>query len=99
MKTTTVSDLKQHLSARLQTVKSGESFLVTERRVPVAMISPLPSGTGDADLSELVAAGVLIPPRGTLNIDRWRWPSSIAGAPEYPQKGSTVSAQLEETND
>ncbi len=71
MKMTTISELKQHLSARLKNVKAGETFLVTDRRVPVALLSPLPSETNDAELAGLVAAGVLAPPRKALNPDRF----------------------------
>jgi len=72
MKTTTISDLKQNLSARLQTVQAGESFMVTDRRSPIAVLAPLPATTGDARLRGLVGGGVLTPPRQALNVDRFR---------------------------
>ena len=90
MKTTAISDLKQHLSARLQTVKSGEAFLVTDRRVPVAMLSPLPSDGGNADLVGLVAAGVLSPSRGALNVDRFR---SLPKGKWKPGLSSAIAAE------
>jgi prevent-host-death family protein len=38
-----VRDLKQHLSEYLRRVAAGEVIQVTDRRVPVAIISPLAS--------------------------------------------------------
>ncbi len=40
MKTTSVSELKAHLSAQLRRVKAGEHLVVLEHRRPVAVLSP-----------------------------------------------------------
>ena len=40
MKTTSVSELKAHLSAQLRRVKAGEHLVVLEHRRPVAVLAP-----------------------------------------------------------
>ena len=82
MKTTTISDLKQHLSARLKTVRTGEPFLVTDRRVPVAILAPLPMGVDDAGLAELISSGVMVPPKKPLDVDNFRSMAREAWAEE-----------------
>lgn len=39
-----VRDLKQHLSEHLRRVAAGETIRVTDRGVPVAVISPIAAG-------------------------------------------------------
>lgn len=56
-KTVSVTELKAHLSECLRRVKEGESWTVTERGRPVALLGPSPS-QGD-DLDNLAAAGVV----------------------------------------
>ena len=86
MKTTTISDLKQHLSARLKTVRAGEPLLVTDRRVPVAMLAPLSPDVREAGLAGLVSNGVLAPPSRPLDVGRFRsmprgkWASGLSSA-------------------
>ena len=67
MKMTSISDLKQNLSARVKTVRAGDAFLVTDRQVPVALLSPLPLAMDDAGLAGLVATGLLAPPTRKLD--------------------------------
>jgi prevent-host-death family protein len=52
-----VSELKAHLSECLRRVKEGESWTVTDRGWPVAILSPSPSH-GD-NLDELAAVGAV----------------------------------------
>ena len=83
MKTTTVSDLKRHLSARLKIVRTGEQYLVTDRRVPVAILSPPPvAGVDDAGLAELISSEILKPPRTPLDVRSFR--SMARGAWDTP---------------
>ena len=49
-----VRELRQRASELLRQVEQGESIEITDRGRPVAMLSPLPSGT---DLLRLIAAG------------------------------------------
>lgn len=65
MKTATVTEAKNGLSALLDQVKAGESFIITERGRPVARVVPMvqledPEGR----LERLERAGVLR--RGTV---------------------------------
>ena len=46
MKQTTITDAKNGLSALIDTVRAGESVLITDRGVPVAVIGPV---SGDPD--------------------------------------------------
>lgn len=52
MKTATVTEAKNGLSALLDRVKAGESVVITERGVPVAVLEPAP---GRVDLEERIA--------------------------------------------
>jgi prevent-host-death family protein len=46
MKTVSVSEAKNTLSALLQDVRGGASVVITDRGVPVAQLTPLPMATG-----------------------------------------------------
>lgn len=50
-----VRELRQNLSRWLRRVENGESFEVTERGTPVAMLTPLPPA--NSALARLVAEG------------------------------------------
>lgn len=67
MKTAPVTDLKNHLSRYLRLVASGESVTITDHGQPVARLSRVESGSGDADA--LVAAGLARPPLAPLPPD------------------------------
>jgi prevent-host-death family protein len=68
MKTVSVTDLKNSLSARMKLVMAGESLLVTDHRKPVAVLSPLAEGMEDERMAALVAAGLVSPPRRRLDV-------------------------------
>jgi prevent-host-death family protein len=75
MKRASVAELKARLSEFLAAVKRGEDVIVTDRGKPVARITGL--GTGGrqrARAQELVAAGILQPPRGKLPRDFFKVP-------------------------
>ena len=59
-----VRELRQHASRWLARVAAGESFEVTERGRPVALLVPLPGGNG---LDALIAAGRARPGAGRLS--------------------------------
>lgn len=63
MRQVSVRDLRQNASVWLREVKAGESFEVTERGRPVALLAPLPRG---GTLARLIAEGRVIPPKGDL---------------------------------
>ncbi len=57
MNSISVTDLKNHLSSRMKRVRAGESLLVTDRKKPVAVLSPL-SEMGPEDwITALVVDG------------------------------------------
>jgi prevent-host-death family protein len=70
-----VSDLKARLSEHLRRVKGGEEVVVTERGRAVAVLSPVPPGLSeDAELDELVDAGLVRPARRPLPEEFWSLP-------------------------
>ena len=58
-----VRDLKNNLSRYLDRVQEGEEVIVTDRGRPVARLSALDHSTDR--LAELIAAGVVRPPKST----------------------------------
>jgi prevent-host-death family protein len=58
-----IRELRQHASRWLRRVAAGESFEVTDRGRPVALLVPVPSAEG---LNALVAAGRARPGEGHL---------------------------------
>lgn len=71
MKTTSVTELKNSLSALLKQVVAGEPLLVTDRNRPVAVFQPLAgSAAGDHRLAGLIASGVVAPASaGALDVE------------------------------
>jgi prevent-host-death family protein len=67
METASISEVKNGLSALIDRVKAGESIIVTDRGVPVAVIEPV-SGRIDVEdrLTRLERAGIIR--RGTGNV-------------------------------
>lgn len=68
MKTTSVTRLKNTLSARLKEVTKGETLLITDRNKPVATLQPLRPGEQDAHLDALYSRGVIAPGRKRLRL-------------------------------
>jgi prevent-host-death family protein len=58
-----IRELRQHASRWLRRVAAGESFEVTDRGRPVALLIPVPTAEG---LNALVAAGRARPGEGHL---------------------------------
>ncbi|MGD9697038.1 MAG: type II toxin-antitoxin system Phd/YefM family antitoxin [Thermoleophilia bacterium] len=54
-----VRELREHLSATLRRVRSGEVVEVTERGVPIARLTPMPGAVDP--IARLIAEGVLDP--------------------------------------
>ncbi|AHY46325.1 prevent-host-death family protein [Rubrobacter radiotolerans] len=59
-----VRELRQNLSRYLERTRAGETFEVTERNRPVAVLAPLPGHM--TALGRLVASGRATPPAGDL---------------------------------
>ena len=62
MKTASISETKNRLSAYIDLVRKGESVLITDRDVPVARLEPLAPGLRASDealLSNLERKGVI----------------------------------------
>jgi len=68
-----IRDLKQNASAVVARVKAGETIVVTERGVPVAMLVP----AGELRLEDLVQAGLATAPTRSLS-------DMLAAVPEGP---------------
>lgn len=95
MKTATISETKNQLSALLDRVRHGETILITDRSQPVARLEPVVSA-GDAGpdagrLARLERAGVIRRAR------RDRLDEILRVLPPAPEPGGdVVAAVLEE---
>lgn len=83
-----VRQLRQAASELLRRVAQGETFEITDRGRPVAMLSPLPEG---GPLERLRAAGATEP--ATEDFDDLPEPLPLAAGAESP---SAVLARLRE---
>src|SRR5512137_2594741 len=92
METASISEVKNGLSAIIDRVKGGESIVVTDRGIPVAVIEPV-SGRVDVEdrLARLERAGIIKRGKGEPPIELMRTPGPT------PKDGkSVVDALLEE---
>lgn len=89
MRAVGTAELRQNLSKYLEAVQAGEELVITERGRPVARIIPFVEG-GEAQLQELVRAGILRPRTRDLPEDFWRRPK-----PEDPE-GAVLQVLLQE---
>ena len=71
MKTTSVTRLKNGLSAHLKEVLAGETVLITDRRKPIATLQPLTLGEKSGDILGLCARGIVSPPRRSLSVAKF----------------------------
>lgn len=55
----------------MKRIRAGESLLVTDRRKPVAVLSPLTENFPEEWLDALVADEVVKPPQRALNVKRF----------------------------
>jgi prevent-host-death family protein len=85
-----VRELRQNASKYLRRVAAGESFTVTDRGVPVAVLGPAPEeGTLD---DRMVAAGEIIPPEKPVGV--------LSGKPVEPLDfGFSASEELQRMRD
>jgi len=68
MKITSVSFLKNNLSAQLKEVIAGESILITDRRQPIATLQPLGRADRDKAIVGLSSRGVVSPAGQALKV-------------------------------
>lgn len=71
MKTASISQTKNQLSALLDEVRQGETILILDRNRPVARLEPITDtgeGAGDARLARLERAGLLRRGRGGASL-------------------------------
>jgi prevent-host-death family protein len=75
MKTSTITEAKNGLSALIAQVRRGESVLILDRGVPVARLDPV-TGTVDPTgrLHRLERAGIIRPGAGRVPLDILRLP-------------------------
>lgn len=74
MRTASVSDTKNNLSALLEQVKQGHSILITDRNRPVARLEPVaaPDEASAGRLARLERAGLIRRGRGKLDVAAFR---------------------------
>jgi prevent-host-death family protein len=92
MKTASVSDLKNNLSARLKQVIAGEPLVITDHRKPVAVVYSLEQDLMDEHVRSLVAEGLVNPPRKTGKLDA----KAFLALPKAECSASLTEAILEE---
>ena len=92
MRTATVTEVKNGLSALLDRVRAGESVLVTDRGLPIARIEPVTSHPDAAGrLKRLERAGILRPGGGVAPLELLRRPG-----PALPREASASERVIEE---
>jgi len=92
MRTATITEVKNGLSAVIDRVREGETVLVTDRGVPVARIEPVRAADEPAGRrAKLHRAGLVRPASRALDV-RTLW----APRPRLPTGVSAVAAVEEE---
>lgn len=92
MKTATITQVKNGLSALIERVRNGETILITDRGVAVARIEPVASHPDQTDrLLRLERAGILRRGLAQPPVDLLRRPG-----PKLRGGASVVEALLEE---
>lgn len=86
-----IRELRQNASVYLERVKNGESIEITERSVPIAVLSPV---AGMSRYERLVAEGTIIPAKGDLT----QWLRDNPLGPPIPG-GLTLSDVLQQMRD
>lgn len=71
MRTTNISDLRNHLTRYLKEVRAGEEIVIRDRQLPFAKIVPL-AHNDDSEDSVLVASGLMRRAERELPATFWR---------------------------
>lgn len=93
MKTASISEAKNKLSALLDRVRGGETILILDRGLPVAQLGPANAISDDARLARLERAGIIRPPKRHRSVPVDRLASPLAPG-ERP--AGVLEALLEE---
>jgi prevent-host-death family protein len=92
MKTATITEAKNGLSALIDQVRAGQSVLILDRGVPVARLEPIARDPGQPGrLERLERAGIVRAPIGPPPIDLIRRPG-----PPLAAGASLLDALLDE---
>jgi prevent-host-death family protein len=92
MRSASVSEARNNLSALLREVRAGATVTITDHGVPVATLAPLPATTGvPASAVELAQAGRLVLPEVEPDA---KWLEAAPAAPRVSR--SAVAALLDE---
>ena len=93
MKTASVSETKNNLSAILRQVREGESYLIVDRGKPIARLDPVTAEDKGSDQrrADLERRGILRRGRGRVRKEIIETPP-----PRLPKKVSALSLLLEE---
>lgn len=95
VRTASIADLKNRLSAYLSEVRRGEEILIRDRNLPIAKIVPLSSaGDHDAEEAALAAAGKLRIRERLLAASFWSTP-----APRVSVKRAVVAVVADRDED
>lgn len=89
MKKASISELKNQLSAYLQSVRAGETVVVYDRNRPVARIDRVADEDDDDRIAQLQRAGLVAPPVDPMPLEMLRSPAPRA-------RVSVLDALLEE---
>lgn len=89
-----IRELRQNASVYLERVKDGESIEITERGVPIAVLSPV---AGMSRYERLVAEGKIIPARG--NLAEYLRANPVANQPSSDPPLSVVLQQMRDEED
>jgi len=93
MKTASITEARNSLSALIDSLKQGTGVLIVDRGRPVARLEPVTADAGDAEgrLARLTREGVVRPGRTPL-------PKALTtvGPPRQQREASAVRALLEE---
>lgn len=92
MKSATITQAKNGLSALIDRVQAGETILITERGIPVARLEPIaPESDPSGRLARLERAGIVRMGRRPPPLELLRQPP-----PDAPAGLSVLEALLEE---
>jgi prevent-host-death family protein len=94
MKSTTITDLRTHLSRYLDAVRSGQTIEVRDRKVPIARIVPITAAT-DAAKGDLPPWVERLRRSGGARIGSLK-PVKLRPLPKGPMDTGVVDALLEE---
>lgn len=86
MKVSSISELKDGLSAHLELVRAGEIVVVTDRKSPVATLERIKPGTLSVDLAAMISVGIVAPRKEALDVEAF-----LAMPKEYGDGGLSTA--------